>query len=78
MRATLSVAYFWHVFHSQVFYCKRYGFEWAVFTHKSFLHCTLFPYSGASVTETREVTPTLGTSSMPALIELSLRARAWS
>ena len=56
------------------FYRECYGFECAFFTHGRFftLHSFIF------VTQMRAETPHLGSSSVPALIELSLSADAWT
>ena len=68
--------YFCQAFPSQ-FYRERYGFEWAFFTvfyltllHRHFWHVL--------VTQIRAGTPHPGSSSVPALTELSLPADAWT
>ena len=79
LRWLLSVALsFARLFTSQ-FYRERYGFEWAIFSHRCFLPYAPSPtFLEQFVTQMRVGTPHPGSSSVPGLTELSLPADAWA
>ena len=69
---------FCQAFPSQ-FYRERYGFERTFFTHRRFFTLQSFPtFLARFVTQMRAETPHPGSSSVPALTELSLPADAWT
>ena len=68
--------YFFRAFPSD-FYRERNGFERAFFTHRRF-YLALLPHILARfVTQIQAGTPHPGSSSVPALAELSLSANTW-
>ena len=70
LTGSFSYHYFSTSFH---FYRECYGFEWAFYTQGRFL-----PYTPLFVTQMTAGTPLPGSSSVPALTELSLPADAWT
>lgn len=61
-----------------LFYGKCYSFERVFFTHKAFLPCNPSPRFDVFLTQMPAGTPNSVSSSMTALIELSLPAFLWS
>ena len=76
--ATFGCFNFCQAFPSQ-FYCERYGFEWAFFTHRRFLpYAPSLTFLKQFVTQMQAGTPHPGSSTVPARTELSLPADAWT
>ena len=70
--------YFCQAFPSQ-FYREGYDFEWAFFTHRCFFTLRSFPtFLARFVAPMRAGTPHPGSSTVPALRDLSLPAEAWT